>query len=122
MVYEKASYGGTVTPLERVLAQHDSDMTHNPGRACRRLAMTATVAGFSLAVARGAVAAYLTPAGSTASVIVFHFGAVFKTCLPLYVLPFVLVSQYDCWTAVAERREGAIKRHRFYHDAANDLG
>jgi len=121
MVYEKASFGGTVTPWARVLAQHDADMTHNPKRACRRLALTATVAGFSLAFARGAVAASLTPSPTTSAAVVFHFGAVFKTCLPLYVLPFLLASQYDCWTAVAERRAGVATK-RFYNDAANDLG
>jgi len=103
--YAKASHAGTVTPLARLLAQHDQDMTYEPSRACRRLAIAAAAAGVSLAFARGAVAAILTPTGTFAEG-VFHFGAVFKTCAPLYVLPFVLVSQYDCWNAVNERKHG----------------
>jgi len=103
--YANVSYH-TVSPLERVLAQHDQDMSQNPSRACFRLATAAFGAGCSLAVARGLVAAYLTPRGTKAVEVVFQFSAVFKTCLPLYVIDPQCRSQ---------SREGT--NERFFCDA-----
>lgn len=114
--YSKVSW---ISPWIYYLQQHERDMEHNPSRACRRLALCAATAGVALAGARGLVAATLSPALSLGER-VFACRAVFQTCVPLYVLPFVLVSQYDCWTAVAERR--APRRRRWHNDAANDLG
>lgn len=84
---------------------HDQMLTHNPVQAHWNAAAVATAGGALLSVCRGAAAALTNPAGQRLRVFAF----VTQGVAPLYIIPFVLGSQVDCYETVWERQHGRRK-------------
>lgn len=83
-------------PLLKVaFAIHEDDLKYNPTRAHWNAALVSTGLGVLLATLRGGFVALTTPAGARA----ITFVKVSQGIIPLYVIPFVLGSQWDCYAA-----------------------
>ena len=105
--------------LTNLLDWHSHNIDRDPLFAHYSSAATAVVAGVVFGLARGASTALLSAPGSRLT----GFILATKTATPLYVTPFVLGTQLDCWSTVSEReakRRGDMPPERwgdFAHDA-----
>ena len=85
-----------LSPLIRTcFAVHAYHLESDPVRAHWDAALVSTTLGGLLASARGVFVALTMPKGLRMST----FASVTQACLPLYIVPFVLGSQFDCLTA-----------------------
>ena len=81
--------------LRTALWWHKYNLQHNPVQAHWDAATASTIFGMAMAVARGAVVASMnSPAQRLHS-----FLMVTRGTAPLYIIPFVLGSQLDCYQA-----------------------
>ena len=101
--------------LRSMFALHAHHLDRSPVLAHWTAAGIATSIGCTLAAARGAFVALTQPAGARFKT----FAMVSRSAAPLYVIPFVLGSQLDCYEARWER-EGHKKSE--WSGAAADLG
>ena len=105
--------------LTNLLDWHSHNIDRDPLFAHYSSAAAAVVAGVVFGLARGASTALLSAPGSRLT----GFILATKTATPLYVTPFVLGTQLDCWSTVPEReakRRGDMPPERwgdFAHDA-----
>lgn len=104
---ERGSTDDGSWPLLKIaFAIHEDNLKYHPTRAHWNAALVSTGLGVFLAGARGGFAALTTPAGSRA----ITFIKVTYAVIPLYVIPFVLGSQWDCYAA-SWRHNDTAKRH-----------
>ena len=109
----------TEPTLTNLLDWHSHNVDRDPLFAHYSSAAAAVVAGVVFGLARGASTALLSAKGSRLA----GFILATKTATPLYVTPFVLGTQLDCWSTVSEReakRRGDMPPERwgdFAHDA-----
>lgn len=80
-------------------AQHSHNLKHAPVLAHYEAAMVSTLVGCAFAVARGIVVASMQPPGQRLKVLPLATRGI----APLYIVPFVLGSQLDCYMASWER-------------------
>ena len=105
--------------LANLLDWHSHNIDRDPLFAHYSSAAAAVLAGVVFGLARGASTALLSAKGSRLT----GFILATKTATPLYVTPFVLGTQLDCWSTVSEReakRRGDVPPERwgdFAHDA-----
>lgn len=100
--------------LRRALEEHSFNLVHNPALAHWHAATASAILGCALAAVRGTIVAVMQPpAGRWPA-----FVGITRGVTPLYVIPFVLVSQYDCYQTAWERR-GAGPRPRAF-DASDE--
>ena len=109
----------TEPTLTNLLDWHSHNIDRDPLFAHYSSAAAAVLAGVVFGLARGASTALLSAKGSRLT----GFILATKTATPLYVTPFVLGTQLDCWSTVSEReakRRGDMPPERwgdFAHDA-----
>ena len=109
----------TEPTLTNLLDWHSHNIDRDPLFAHYSSAAAAVLAGVAFGLARGASTALLSAPGSRLT----GFILATKTATPLYVTPFVLGTQLDCWSTVSEReakRRGDMPPERwgdFAHDA-----
>ena len=109
----------TEPTLTNLLDWHSHNIDRDPLFAHYSAAAAAVLAGVVFGLARGASTALLSAKGSRLA----GFILATKTATPLYVTPFVLGTQLDCWSTVSEReakRRGDVPPERwgdFAHDA-----
>ena len=109
----------TEPTLTNLLDWHSHNIDRDPLFAHYSSAAAAVLAGVVFGLARGASTALLSAKGSRLA----GFILATKTATPLYVTPFVLGTQLDCWSTVSEReakRRGDVPPERwgdFAHDA-----
>ena len=106
---------GESETLRSIFALHADCLEHSPVLAHWTAAGISTALGCVLAAARGTFVAAMQPAGMR----VKTFAAVSRGVAPLYIIPFVLGSQVDCYEASWERRGHA---RGSWSGAAADLG
>ena len=85
--------------LRSLFAFHLYQLQHNPVQAHWNAGGCATVLGCVLAAVRGFSVAVTQPAGHR----VAAFIGVSRAAAPLYIIPFVLGSQLDCYEATWAR-------------------
>lgn len=91
------------TRQERIQAafrEHSRLLQSDPARAHWNAAAVATTVGLGFSMARGSVAALLSPPGQRLAA--FYY--VSRGVSPLYVIPFVLATQVDCYAATWANR------------------
>ena len=101
--------------LREALAVHDYNLTHDPARAHWNAALAGTAVGLLMSGARGAVTALMQPSPLRWQC----FFLVSRGVAPLYVIPFVLGTQLDCYQTCWERR--GVARPPMSH-VASELG
>lgn len=100
--------------IEDAFAKHSHNLRYNPVLAHYEAAAVSTAVGCVLAVARGAFVSITQPPGQR----LLGFRIATKAVAPLYIIPFVLGSQLDCY------RWQWARQNRFYvpptsHDASH---
>ena len=102
--------------LRSAFALHAANLEHSPVLAHWTAAGVATIFGCFLAAGRGVFVAATQPSGLRWA----SFAQVSRSVAPLYVIPFVLGSQLDCYEATWERQ--GRQRTGSWSGAAADLG
>ena len=88
--------------LENVFAQHSHNLRYNPVLAHYEAAVASTAVGCVLAVARGAFVSLTQPPGQR----LLGFRLATQAVAPLYIIPFVLGSQFDCYRFQWSQKNG----------------
>ena len=109
------SWGESPT-LQAFFALHAWNLEHSPVMAHWTAAGLATSLGCVLAAGRGAFVAFLHPPGNRLTT----FIRASRSIAPLYIIPFVLGAQLDCYEASWERQ--GRKRTGEWSGAAASLG
>jgi len=99
-------------------AEHDYLLTHDPARAHWNAAVVAMSFGSLLSIARGSVAAFTNPPGQRWAIFIF----VTRGVAPLYIVPFVMGTQWDCYQAAWAKRSPNARPHTATLGGAEDLG
>uniref|UniRef100_A0A6U4G5L2 Uncharacterized protein n=1 Tax=Phaeomonas parva TaxID=124430 RepID=A0A6U4G5L2_9STRA len=100
--------------LQQIIERHGWDCEFRPARAHVNAACASLIFGLGLGVGRGTVFAMTVPGPQRLRG--FFFAA--KSTAPLYCIPFLLGSQYDCWRTRVERQE----RRRGTYVPSRDFG
>ena len=88
-----------LSTLVNLLDWHSHNLDRDPLFGHYSAAAAAVIAGVIFGFARGASTALLAAPGSRLT----GFIVATTTATPLYVTPFVLGTQWDCWSTVSER-------------------
>ena len=107
---------GEGAPLRAIFALHAHYLETQPAFAHWVSAGVSTALGCVLAAGRGAFVAATQPAGLRLST----FVVVSRSVAPLYIIPFVLGGQLDCYETTWEREGRA--REGSWSGAAAELG
>ena len=100
--------------LRALFALHAEHLETSPVLAHWTAAGFSTILGFTLASCRGLFVAGMQPAGTRLQT----FGRTTRAVAPLYIIPFVLGGQLDCYDTVARKNAAA----RDLSTGAADLG
>ena len=93
--------------LREMMEAHSWNIDHRPVYARWSSAAAAVAFGCTLGAARGLVNAILNPPAQRLQAFLFTARGV----TPLYVIPFVLGTQFDCYTTELSRRGQPIRSH-----------
>ena len=108
-----------VMPTLKELAEaHSWNIDHRPVYARWSIAAFAVGVGCAFGAARGLVNAALNPPGQRLAAFILTARGV----TPLYVIPFVLGTQYDCYLTEQSRKGRPIRSHASYSTGAAELG
>ena len=91
-----------MTRVQDAFAQHSHNLRYNPVLAHYEAAAASTAFGCVMAVARGAFVSLTQPPGQR----LLAFRLATKAVAPLYIIPFVLGGQFDCYRFQWSRRSG----------------
>ena len=99
------------------MATHSQNLRYAPVQAHWEAAAVMGSLGGLMALARGAVVAMMEPGPPAKRLLTFAIAT--RAIAPLYIIPFVLGSQLDCYQAIASLRSAEYRPPAMSHDAAH---